>query len=262
MSAAPPPVFHYLSISLGLTPAHLSHSHVSQLAAARVSLSWLGRRQRVHVCVWLYVEYACMWETVACWNLRTSRKPVLCAIAYLQSQVPVVPGMVLHQAIQAARAGDLTALRELASSGQLSSAITDVQGAGPVHHAARCGRLECLHFLVSEVGLAADARALNRATPAHDAAATGHTRELQWLVDQGGCNIEVSLAIGSRALTSLSCGFQWPKVCVIAIQIQDLALDSNPTSPRNSRITSLLLWKVLCRVQLITSYGFDLLVVL
>ncbi|XP_071782333.2 espin-like protein [Centroberyx gerrardi] len=108
--------------------------------------------------------------------------------------------MVLHRAIQAARAGDLAALRDLASSGHLSAAITDAQGAGPVHHAARCGRLECLRFLVSELGLAADARAFNRATPAHDAAATGHTRELQWLVDQGGCNIENRDAGGVTAI--------------------------------------------------------------
>lgn len=99
--------------------------------------------------------------------------------------------MVLHRAIQAARAGDLAALRELASSGRLASAA-DAQGAGPVHHAARCGRLECLRFLVSELGLAADARASNGATPAHDAAATGHVRELQWLAEQGGCSVEVS----------------------------------------------------------------------
>lgn len=108
--------------------------------------------------------------------------------------------MVLHRAIQAARAGDLATLRELASSGRLASAA-DAQGAGPVHHAARCGRLECLHFLVSELGLAADARALNRATPAHDAAATGHIRELQWLADQGGCNIEVSLSTEDKLST-------------------------------------------------------------
>ncbi|XP_028443767.1 espin [Perca flavescens] len=108
--------------------------------------------------------------------------------------------MVLHRAIQAARAGDLANLRELASSGYISSAITDGQGAGPVHHAARCGRLECLQFLVSELGLAADARALNRATPAHDAAATGHIRELQWLVDVGGCNIEDRDAAGATVL--------------------------------------------------------------
>ncbi|XP_076009286.1 espin-like protein [Genypterus blacodes] len=108
--------------------------------------------------------------------------------------------MVLHRAIQAARAGDLSTLRELASSGHLSQVITDIQGAGPVHHAARCGRLECLHFLVREFGLRADARALNRATAAHDAAATGHIRELQWLVDQGGCNIEDQDAAGATAL--------------------------------------------------------------
>ncbi|XP_018525339.1 espin-like protein [Lates calcarifer] len=108
--------------------------------------------------------------------------------------------MVLHRAIQAARAGDLATLRELASSGHLSPAITDAQGASPVHHAARCGHLECLQFLVSELGLAADPRALNRATPAHDAAATGHVRELQWLVDQGGCNIEDRDAAGATAL--------------------------------------------------------------
>ncbi|XP_049442969.1 espin-like protein [Epinephelus fuscoguttatus] len=108
--------------------------------------------------------------------------------------------MVLHRAIQAARAGDLATLRELASSGYLLPVIADAQGAGPVHHAARCGRLECLQFLVSEVGLAADTRALNRATPAHDAAATGHIQELQWLIDQGGCNVEDRDAAGATAL--------------------------------------------------------------
>lgn len=105
----------------------------------------------------------------------------------------VARGMVLHRAIQAARAGDLATLRDLASSGHLASAITDAQGAGPVHHAARCGRLDCLQFLVKELGLAAGAQASNGATPAHDAAATGHIQELQWLAHQEGCNIEVSL---------------------------------------------------------------------
>ncbi|XP_056132231.1 espin-like protein [Lampris incognitus] len=108
--------------------------------------------------------------------------------------------MVLHRAIQAARAGNLAALKELASSGHLSADITDAQGAGPMHHAARCGRLDCLGYLISELGLAADARALNRATPAHDAAATGHTQELVWLVDQGGCNVEDKDAAGATAL--------------------------------------------------------------
>lgn len=109
--------------------------------------------------------------------------------------------MVLHRAIQAARAGDLATLRELASSGHLEPPITDAQGAGPVHHAARCGRLECLQFLVTELGLAAGARASNGATPAHDAAATGHIREVQWLADEGGCNIEVSLSTESNLHT-------------------------------------------------------------
>uniref|UniRef100_A0A3B4GXU1 Espin like n=1 Tax=Pundamilia nyererei TaxID=303518 RepID=A0A3B4GXU1_9CICH len=108
--------------------------------------------------------------------------------------------MVLHRTIQAARAGDLAALKELASSGHLSPGITDAQGAGPVHHAARCGRLDCLQFLVSELGLGADPRASNRATPAHDAAATGNIRELQWLVQEGGCNIEDRDAAGATAL--------------------------------------------------------------
>lgn len=98
--------------------------------------------------------------------------------------------------------GDLAVLRDLAATGHLSPAISDTQGAGPVHHAARCGRLDCLQFLVNELGLAADPRALNRATPAHDAAATGNIRELQWLVVQGGCNIEVSLSTENR---------EWPR---------------------------------------------------
>ncbi|KAF3691285.1 Espin-like protein [Channa argus] len=139
---------------------------------------------------------ACESVTVSCWDPKTSKELVPCAITYSQQQV----GMVLHRAIQAARAGDLVTLSELVSTGHLSRVIVDVQGAGPVHHAARCGHLECLKFLVSEVGLAADARALNKATPAHDAAATGHICELQWLVDQGGCNIEDKDAAGATAL--------------------------------------------------------------
>lgn len=108
--------------------------------------------------------------------------------------------MVLHRAIQAARDADLAALKNLASSGQLSAAISDAQGAGPVHHAARCGRLDCLQFLVRDLGLPADSRALNGATAAHDAAATGNIRELKWLVDQGGCSIQVCLFTESKGL--------------------------------------------------------------
>uniref|UniRef100_A0A3B4APV7 Uncharacterized protein n=1 Tax=Periophthalmus magnuspinnatus TaxID=409849 RepID=A0A3B4APV7_9GOBI len=108
--------------------------------------------------------------------------------------------MVLHRAIQAARAGELSTLKELASCGHLSTAIVDAQGAGPVHHAARCGQFECLQYLVNEFGLQGDARALNLATPGHDAAATGHARELQWLIEQGGCHIEDRDAAGASAL--------------------------------------------------------------
>ncbi|XP_043984572.1 LOW QUALITY PROTEIN: espin-like protein [Gambusia affinis] len=108
--------------------------------------------------------------------------------------------MVLHRAIQAARDADLAALRSLASSGQLSPAICDSQGAGPVHHAARCGRLDCLQLLVSDLGLPADSRASNGATAAHDAAATGNIRELQWLVQRGGCRVEDGDAAGATAL--------------------------------------------------------------
>ncbi|XP_037530938.1 espin-like protein [Nematolebias whitei] len=108
--------------------------------------------------------------------------------------------MVPHRAIQAAREGDLAALRDLASSGSLPSDISDAQGAGPVHYAARCGQLDCLQLLVRDLGLSAESRALNGASPAHDAAATGNNRELQWLVDQGGCNIEHTDAAGATAL--------------------------------------------------------------
>lgn len=137
--------------------------------------------------------------------------------------------MVLHRAIQAARAGDLPLLRELASSGHLSSAITDVQGAGPVHHAARCGRLECLKYLVGELGLAGDIRALNRATPAHDAAATGHIQELQWLMEQGGCNMEVNLP-SEKSLCSLprepECLGATPRPALLVIHSHSMVRES------------------------------------
>lgn len=103
--------------------------------------------------------------------------------------------MVLHRAIQAAREGDIEALRALHVSGCLSPTITDAQGASPVHHAARCGQLECLEFLVNDGCFPCHTRTKNGATAAHDAAATGHVRELQWLLRQNKCGIEVSAMI-------------------------------------------------------------------
>lgn len=100
--------------------------------------------------------------------------------------------MVFHRAIQAAREGDVAALRALRESGSLSPTITDAQGASPVHHAARCGQLDCLQFLVKEAHFACHSRTDNGATPAHDATATGHVQELEWLLTQGNCGIEVS----------------------------------------------------------------------
>ncbi|XP_053491945.1 espin-like protein [Ictalurus furcatus] len=108
--------------------------------------------------------------------------------------------MVLHKAIAAARVGDLDTIKHLFKAGDLTAAIIDAQGAGPVHHAARCGQLHCLCFLVAEAGLLANGRALNGATPVHDAAATGHTRELQWLVQNAGCSVQEQDESGTTAL--------------------------------------------------------------
>ncbi|XP_050988856.1 espin-like protein isoform X2 [Labeo rohita] len=108
--------------------------------------------------------------------------------------------MVLHRAIQAAREGDIEALRALHVSGCLSPTITDAQGASPVHHAARCGQLECLEFLVNDGCFPCHTRTKNGATAAHDAAATGHVRELQWLLRQNKCGIEDRDGEGATAL--------------------------------------------------------------
>ncbi|XP_066522536.1 espin-like protein [Hoplias malabaricus] len=108
--------------------------------------------------------------------------------------------MVLHKAIAAASVGDIASLKELATAGHLTEAITDAQGAGPVHHAARCGQLDCLCFLVTEAGLAANSKAQNGATPIHDAAATGHMLELQWLVQNAGCSVQEQDLAGTTAL--------------------------------------------------------------
>lgn len=99
---------------------------------------------------------------------------------------------MLHKAIQAAREGDLEALRVLQASGGLTPGISDDQGATPVHHAARGGQMECLRFLVIEASFKGNTRARNGATAAHDAAATGHVQELQWLLGHGECRLEVS----------------------------------------------------------------------
>uniref|UniRef100_A0A4W4H5V0 Espin like a n=1 Tax=Electrophorus electricus TaxID=8005 RepID=A0A4W4H5V0_ELEEL len=108
--------------------------------------------------------------------------------------------MVLHTVIQAAREGDVEALRALLESNGLSPTITDAQGATPVHHAARCGQLCCLCFLVGEAHLSIHARTRNGATAAHDAAATGHTRELKWLLGHRGCRLEDQDGEGATAL--------------------------------------------------------------
>ncbi|XP_073781453.1 espin-like protein isoform X3 [Danio rerio] len=108
--------------------------------------------------------------------------------------------MVLHKAIQAAREGDVEALRALHVSGCLSPTITDAQGASPVHHAARNGQLDCLEFLVHEGYFQCNTRTKNGATAAHDAAATGHIRELQWLLKQETCGIEDRDGEGATAL--------------------------------------------------------------
>uniref|UniRef100_A0A8C1XBF0 Espin like b n=1 Tax=Cyprinus carpio TaxID=7962 RepID=A0A8C1XBF0_CYPCA len=108
--------------------------------------------------------------------------------------------MVLHRATQAAREGDVEALRALHVSGYLSPTITDAQGASPVHHATRCGQLDCLEFLVNEGCFPCHTRTKNGATAAHDAAATGHVRELQWLLRQKKCGIEDRDGEGATAL--------------------------------------------------------------
>ncbi|KAL4630708.1 espin-like protein [Arapaima gigas] len=113
--------------------------------------------------------------------------------------------MGLHKAIQAARNGDLAALKELAAAKCLSAYITDPQGATPVHHAARAGHLDCVRFLVDAASLPSNARAKNGATPAHDATATGHLHVLQWLVEHGACSTEDRDNAGATALHLAAC---------------------------------------------------------
>lgn len=104
--------------------------------------------------------------------------------------------MALERALQAARQGDVEALRGLRAAGLLRPGLRDALGASPAHHAARAGRLACLRYLAAEAALRGDARARNGATPAHDAAATGNLACLQWLLTQGGCGVQVRAASG------------------------------------------------------------------
>ncbi|XP_056397776.1 espin [Hyla sarda] len=98
--------------------------------------------------------------------------------------------MTLERILQAARQGDLEALRTLHAEGKLQPDLKDPMGASIVHHAARGGKVGCLRYLVDEVQLEGNCRARNGATPAHDAAATGNLVCLQWLLTQGGCDFE------------------------------------------------------------------------
>uniref|UniRef100_A0A3B3HB53 Uncharacterized protein n=1 Tax=Oryzias latipes TaxID=8090 RepID=A0A3B3HB53_ORYLA len=109
-------------------------------------------------------------------------------------------GMVLHRAIQAARDGDLEALRDLASSGHLSPPISDSQGAGPVHHAARCGRLLCLQFLVSDLGMPADPRTRTGATPLYLACQEGHLHVVECLIKEFGADVHLRARDGMTCL--------------------------------------------------------------
>uniref|UniRef100_A0A8D0DFN7 Uncharacterized protein n=1 Tax=Salvator merianae TaxID=96440 RepID=A0A8D0DFN7_SALMN len=97
--------------------------------------------------------------------------------------------MALERALQAARQGDVEALKALLrrppGDAAAAAALRDPLGASPVHHAARAGKLNCLRYLVEEAALAGNGRARNGATPGHDAAATGHLACLQWLLTQG-----------------------------------------------------------------------------
>ncbi|XP_063173767.1 espin-like [Candoia aspera] len=101
--------------------------------------------------------------------------------------------MAAERALQAARLGDLEALRALlppqaerAPPLPPPAALRDPLGASPVHHAARAGKLRCLRYLVEEAALEGRGRARNGATPAHDAAAAGQLACLQWLLGPGG----------------------------------------------------------------------------
>lgn len=71
-SAAPPPVFHYLSISLALTPSSLPSGHAGQLAAAW-GVTFLAQEETISACVFLLLyESLCMWERDS--NLLGSRE--------------------------------------------------------------------------------------------------------------------------------------------------------------------------------------------
>ncbi|XP_023555271.1 espin isoform X2 [Octodon degus] len=119
--------------------------------------------------------------------------------------------MALERALQAARQGELDALRSLKAAGLLDPSLRDPLDALPVHHAARAGKLHCLRFLVEDAGLPATARARNGATPAHDAAATGHLPCLQWLLSQGGCRVQDKDNSGATVL-HLAARFGHPEV--------------------------------------------------
>lgn len=146
--------------------------------------------------------------------------------------------MALERALQAARQGDVEALRGLRAAGLLRPGLRDALGASPAHHAARAGRLACLRYLAAEAALRGDARARNGATPAHDAAATGNLACLQWLLTQGGCGVQVragtrGAAEGPSVARAAGEAFRGPVwVAVAAGGRSRVALPTPPTASR------------------------------
>jgi ankyrin repeat protein len=85
---------------------------------------------------------------------------------------------------QAAKAGDLTALRKLLFADRSSIEASDRYETKPLHHAARSGSLECVKFLV-ENGANVNANAWFGTKPLHYAARGGNVECVRFLVENG-----------------------------------------------------------------------------
>ncbi|XP_044947695.1 ankyrin-1-like [Hordeum vulgare subsp. vulgare] len=87
-------------------------------------------------------------------------------------------------ALQAARDGDLCALKEMAERMDLRGA-KDVEGANALHRAADKGCLECCKFLIEEVGLGVNSATTTGKTPLSYALYAGNARLMKYLIDHG-----------------------------------------------------------------------------
>lgn len=96
--------------------------------------------------------------------------------------------------LEAARDGDLEALRQLVAGGWCATDVVDRHGSSALHYAAGSGRLDVCKYLMDELGVpAGQVQTKDGRTALHWAARNGWVEVCRWLVEKG-----ISPDVGTR----------------------------------------------------------------